>query len=70
LGVTFEIAVEGTSLKAAIKRLPPMRFQAARSDAFTNGPSLVNFRRNAQGQIEALSYGAGRVLNVLFVKQP
>jgi hypothetical protein len=70
LDVTFEIVAQGSGLSARARRLPDVTLQPIRSDVFSFGASLVNFRRNAKGQIEALSYGGGRVLNVIFVKQP
>jgi len=70
LDVTFEIVAESTGLTARARRLPSLTLKPVRSDVFNIGTSLVNFRRNAIGQIEALSYGGGRVLNVIFVKQP
>ena len=68
--VTLEIALKGTALEARAKGVPPLTLQPSRRDFFNNGPTTINFRRNAQGQIESLSVGASRVQNMIFVKQP
>jgi hypothetical protein len=70
LDVTVETALKGTALEVRAKGVPPLTFQPNRHDFFNNGPTTILFRRNAQGQIESLSVGASRVLNVIFVKQP
>lgn len=70
LDVTVEIALNGTNLEARLKGASPTTFRPTRQDSFNNGPMTVDFRRGARGQVEALSYTANRVLNVIFVKQP
>jgi CubicO group peptidase (beta-lactamase class C family) len=70
LDVTLEIALKGTALEARAKGVPPATFQPNRRDFFNNGSTTINFRRNAQGQIESLSVGGSRVQNMIFVKQP
>lgn len=70
LNVTFETAWKLASLEVRAKGVPPMTFQPNRPDSFNNGGTTINFRRDARGQIESLSFGGNRVLNVVFVKQP
>ena len=70
LDVTLEIALKGTALEVRAKGVPPGILQPNRRDSFNNGSIAINFRRNAQGQIVSLSVGAGRVQNMIFVKQP
>ncbi len=70
LDVTFETAWKLASLEVRAKDVPPMTFRPNRPDSFGNGATTINFRRDAQGRIESLSFGGNRVLNVIFVKQP
>jgi hypothetical protein len=70
LDVIIETAVQGTALEVRAKGVPPATLQASRRDVFNNGTTVIDFRRNAQGQIESLSVGASRVQNLIFVRQP
>jgi CubicO group peptidase (beta-lactamase class C family) len=70
LDVTFEIVLKDAGLEARVKGAPAAALRPNRRDVFSNGTAIINFRRNAQGQIEALSFGGGRALNMIFAKQP
>ena len=70
LDVTIETVVKGTALEVRAKGVPPATLQASRRDVFNNGTTVIDFRRNAQGQIDALSVGASRLQNLIFVRQP
>jgi hypothetical protein len=58
------------AVRSCSKGIPPLTLQPNRRDFFNNGPTIIDFRRNARGQIELLSLGASRVQNMIFVKQP
>jgi CubicO group peptidase (beta-lactamase class C family) len=72
LEATCTIAVEHESLVARLARNNEIRLAARDKDHFTGSGAVrdVQFERDAQGRISGLRVSGGRVVGVLFQKQP
>lgn len=68
---TYVIAVENGQLKARIANWPDtvLTLTPAYKDAFMAGGTLIRFRRSANGKINALSLGDGRMWDLRAARQ-
>ena len=70
LDTTYTLAVEKDELVASHVRAPSTILKPQGRDRFTTGRSTVEFIRDEQGAIRALSVSSGRAQNVRFDRDP